>query len=382
MIYLDNSATTHARAEVIETVNDAMQKFWINPSAAYAQALDVEKALDGARRTVLRSIGGAQAGTVVFTGGGTEGDNLSIIGAANARRAHFNHIITTAIEHPAVLRTVEFLERSGFDVTVLPVNEKGCVIPEQVAEAVREDTCIVSVMHVNNEVGSVNDIAAIAEAVKAKNPNTYVHVDAVQAYLRVPVELAKTKIDLYSASAHKVHGPKGVGFLFIRKGVKLDGVQLGGGQEMGLRSGTQNVPGILGFAKAVELWDPADNDRMRGLKEKLFAEISSRLDGVRRNGPSAEESAPHVLNVGFTGVRAETLLHALEDKDVLVATGSACSSKHRKVSFVLDQMGVPESHIGGSIRLSFGIFNTEDDIVPAAEAIASAVTLLRRFKAR
>lgn len=382
MIYLDNSATTKPRQSVTDEYVRAAHELWINPSAAYAQALDSEKALDRARRSILRSVGGTSIGSVVFTGGGTEGDNLAIMGTCYARARTMHHLVTDAVEHPAVSRSCEFLEKNGWRLTTLPVTEQGVVDPAAVADAVCGDTAIVSIMHVNNETGAVNDVRAIAEAVKAKNPKTLVHVDAVQAYLRVPIDLSKTKIDLYSASGHKIHGPKGVGFLFLRRGVTLDGVALGGGQEMGLRSGTQNTPGILALERAVLDWDDADIARVREIKEALYREVCARVDGVRRNGPDEGTAAPHILNLGFSGVRAETLLHALEERDVLVATGSACSSRHRRVSFVLDAMHVPEEYLTGSIRLSFGIFNTMDEVVPAAEAIAECVTLLRRFKAR
>ena len=382
MIYLDNSATTAMRPCVIEAFDTAMRQTWFNPSAAYAQALVSEKALEAARRSVARSLGAGSDGAVVFTGGGTEGDNLAIAGTCYARGKTMRHIVTTAVEHPAVLRTCEYLQSAGFSLRIIPVDETGRVRVQDVADAVQEDTGIVSVMHVNNETGAVNDIAAIAAAVKEKNPHTYVHVDGVQAYLRVPVDLHKTGVDLYSASAHKIHGPKGVGFLFVRRGVRLDGVQLGGGQEMGLRSGTQNVAGIVALQAAVEAWQPEDNARMARMRTRLYEQLAARVPDMRKNGAPDDCSAPHILNVGFAGVRAETLLHALEQRDILVSTGSACSSRHRRVSPVLEAMGVPEPYLGGSIRISLGALNCETEVEPTVEAIAQAVETLRRFRAR
>ena len=382
MIYLDNSATTKPRAEVAQTVAGAMADTWFNPSASYAPALTSEKALEHARKTILQQLNAAQIGTVVFTGGGTEGDNLAIIGACNALRKRAHHVITTAVEHPAVLNAVSFLGTNGFETTVLGTDGVGRVTPEQVAQAVNENTALVSVMHVNNETGCINDVAAIAQAVKEKNPLTLVHVDAVQAFLRIPIDLSATKIDLYSASGHKIHGPKGTGFLFVRKGVRLEGVSVGGGQEMGLRSGTQNIPDILGLECAVKCWEPDTNKRLRAIRNMLLEEVTAKIDDVRVNSPRGDDAAPHILNLGFSGVRAETLLHALEQDEIYVSTGSACSSRHRRVSAVLDAAGVPEPYLSGSIRFSFGAFNTPEEIAPVVDSLVKQVTLLRRFKAR
>ncbi|MBQ6475739.1 MAG: cysteine desulfurase [Clostridia bacterium] len=382
MIYMDNSATTMPRREVTQAVARAMEETWFNPSSAYAPALNSEKALERARHTILTRLGASSAGTVVFTGGGTEGDNLAVIGACNALRRRMHHLVTTAVEHPAVRNAAAYLADSGWDCTVLPTDPFGRVFPDQVAAAVREDTALVSVMHVNNETGCVNDVAAIAEAVKKVNPVTLVHVDAVQAFLRIPIDLSRTKIDLYSASGHKIHGPKGTGFLFVRRGVRLEGVQVGGGQEMGLRSGTQNVPDIIGLECAVRCWDDAEPGRIRAIRDALQARIAQEIPDIRVNSPSDGTAAPHILNIGFAGVRAETLLHALEQKQIYVSTGSACSSKHRHVSEVLDAAGVPEPYLSGSIRFSFGAFNTQEEISATVDALKEQVTLLRRFRAR
>lgn len=382
MIYLDNSATTKPREEVAQAVCAAMSETWFNPSSSYAPALASEKALERARRTILQKLNAGQCGTVVFTGGGTEGDNLAIIGACNALKKRMQHVVTTAVEHPAVLNAVSFLGTNGFETTVLKTDGFGRVTPEQVAESVRHDTALVSVMHVNNETGCINDVAAIANAVKEKNPKTLVHVDAVQAFLRVPIDLSKTKIDLYSASGHKIHGPKGTGFLFVRKGVRLEGVQVGGGQEMGLRSGTQNIPDILGLECAVKCWSDETNERLAQIRSLFLKEVTGRLDDVRVNSPQGDGAACHILNLGFGGVRAETLLHALEQDEIYVSTGSACSSRHRHVSAVLDAAGVPEPYLSGSIRFSFGAFNTPEEVAPVVDSLVKQVTLLRRFKAR
>jgi cysteine desulfurase len=383
MVYLDNSATTRPFDSVTSLVAEMMGACFFNPSAPYAQALSVEKAMGEARATVARSLG-AHAEEIVFTSGGTEGDNLAILGTAGPH-ARQHHVITSAAEHPAVIRCAEYLESLGQPVTIAGVKSDGQVDIQALLSAITPQTALVSIMHVNNEVGAVNDIEKIAAQVKEINPQTLVHADGVQAYLRVPVNLSKTAIDLYTVSAHKIHGPKGIGALYVKNGVHLSGMQLGGGQERGLRSGTENVPGILGFGAAVAECNrrlPAGVERMHGLKKELVRMLTDHLQDVSLNGPPCEKAAPHIVNISFAGVRAEVLLHALEGDGVLVGMGSACSSRKQKISGVLRAMGVPEKWAAGALRVSLGFETTAEDIQLAAEKMIAHVKTLRRFVRR
>ena len=379
--YFDNSATTAPCIEAIRAVNEALTDCWGNPSSLHRTGNKAKELLDLSRESIAKRLS-CDPSEIFFTSGGTESNNLAVMGAAYQMRRFGKRIVSTSVEHPSIDETLNKLEAEGFEVIKLRVDNFGRVNERELYAAVNSNTILITMMLVNNEVGTIMPVEAAKRAATAARSPALIHCDAVQAFGKLPIKPAAMGVDLMTISSHKIHGPKGVGFLFVRRGVTLDGVALGGGQEMGLRSGTQNTPGILALERAVLDWDDADIARVRQIKEALYREVCARVDGVRRNGPDEGTAAPHILNLGFSGVRAETLLHALEERDVLVATGSACSSRHRRVSFVLDAMHVPEEYLTGSIRLSFGIFNTMDEVVPAAEAIAECVTLLRRFKAR
>lgn len=380
MIYLDNSATTKPHPMVVEKMTQVMQDCYYNASAAYAPAMLAEREIQEARALAAGALG-VEKDTIVFTSGGTESDNLAILGAANAARGR--HMITTAVEHPAVIKCVEFLEEKGFETDLAPVSIKAEVDVDELLSLIRQDTFMVSFMHVNNEVGSVSDIADISKRIKRRNPDTLVHVDGVQAFLRIPTDLYHTDVDLYSASAHKVHGPKGVGFLYIKDGVRLKGVQLGGGQENDRRSGTYNTPGIAGFGAAIKLVaeDKDAIDRMVNLRAHFLQRLVDEMDDVHLNGP-VNASAPHVLSMSFLGVRAETLLHALEEEGIYVGLGSACAARKNHISHVLQAMNLPKDWAEGTVRFSLGCFNTQEEIDRTADEVKKKVEYLRQFKRR
>ena len=378
LCYLDNSATTRPFDEVIAEMTQIMADGYFNPSAVYAPALAVEEELQRARQTVLTALGGG--GSVVFTSGGTEADNLALFGTAARKRGR---VVISAIEHSAVAQAACKL-RETHEVVTLPVDRGGYVDPDTLRDAVTADTVLVSIQHVNNETGVAQDIAELAEAVHEKNPMAVFHSDGVQAFLRVPLQCAAAGVDLYSVSAHKIHGPKGVGALFVRQGIKVLPQAHGGGQEDGLRSGTENVPAILGLARAVELCGrdlDAANGRMMVLKLRL-AERLGRIERSVVNGPLPRDGAPHILNVSFDGIKGEVLVRALSEEGVYASMGSACSAKLSKPSATLSAMDVEFWRVKGALRLSLGRFNDEEDIDRAADAIEAQVKRLRTFVRR
>jgi cysteine desulfurase len=377
--YLDNSATTRPFDEVIGAVSRMMAEGYYNPSAAYAPAVAAENAVEAARARILGALGGR--GNIVFTSGGTEADNLAIFGSVPLKRAK---LVTSAAEHPAVARAFEELAARGHEVVILPVDSEGTVQAEALADAVDGDAAFVSVMHVNNETGAVMDIAALAAAARKRNPSVVFHSDGVQAFLRLPAAPAQWGVDLYSVSAHKVHGPKGVGALFVRSGARLRPNTFGGGQENGLRPGTTDAPGIAGFGKAVEVYSKDIDERIQRLMGMKLALARGLLEieGARVNGPAPESGAPHILNVSFDGVRGEVLLRALSEQGVCVSTGAACGARHRKPSVVLRAMGLDDERIESAVRFSLSALNTPEDIERAMEAVRAQVRRLRAFRRR
>ncbi|MBC8530650.1 cysteine desulfurase family protein [Gehongia tenuis] len=379
MIYLDNSATTRPFEAVAETIKQASLEDFYNPSAPYGRAAAVEEKVEAARARTARPIG-CEPGRIVFTSGGTESNNAALLGVALKRHPAKKHFVVGGIEHPSVLRTVQFLTNLGCTVTAVDPNGKGVIEPEKAAEAVTEDTVLVSVQHVNNETGAIQDLAAIAAAVRAKSP-ALIHADGVQAYLKVPLSL--DAVDFYTVSAHKFHGPKGVGALYLRRDASVVPYLMGGGQEGGRRSGTLNVPGIVGMGLAAELYQTNRKEyvnHMMALKLLFLKELRNQLDEVYVNGPDPERAAPHILNLAFPGVRAEVLLHFLEERGVIIGTGSACSSKNTKVSAVLSAMKVARVRAEGSVRVSLCPLLTEADMKEAAGHMAEGVKMLRRFR--
>ena len=379
MIYLDNSATTRPFDEVIDKMSACMREEYFNPSAVYAPAMLAGRILTETREAIASQLGGRVK--VVFTSGGTEADNLALLGTARALRGRKGHFITTKVEHPAILETAAELERLGHSVTYIGVDEEGTVDVDALVDAVREDTALVSVMQVNNEVGAVMPIEEISRRVKEKNPRTLIHVDGVQGFMRVPMHMNRMGVDLYSLSGHKIHGPKGIGALAMSDRARPLCIAFGGGQENGLRSGTENVPGIAGLGQAVRTFarldDPASD--MMELKMRLRDGILQAVPDAKVNGPTG--GAPHILNVTFP-VKGEVLLHALEGAGILCSTGSACASHKKSASHVLTAMGVPDKEIDSALRFSLCPMNTPEEIDETVAQIRKSVEMLRAFKRR
>lgn len=382
-IYLDNSATTRCFPEVAALMNEIYLEDYGNPSSMHHRGVTAERRIAEAKKT-LAGILKVREKNLYFTSCGTESDNMAIIGGALAAQRRGKHLITTVIEHPAVLEAMKHLENLGFEITRLGVDRDGLVSPEAVAAAVRPDTILVSVMHTNNEIGSVQPVAQIGAAIKAANPSTLFHVDAVQGFGKAAILPKRMKIDLLAASGHKIHGPKGTGLLYVADGVRLEPLIFGGGQQGGLRSGTENVPGIAGMALAAKmLCGSLDEDR-----EKLFAmkarlvERLSAIPDLEFNGRTDETAAPHILSVRVRGVRAEVLLHALEDRGIYVSSGSACASNRPHLSETLAAIGTPDAEMDNSIRISLSVMNTMEEMDTTAAAIAEIVPFLRKFVRR
>ena len=382
-IYLDNSATTRCFPEVAALMNEIFLEDYGNPSAMHHRGVTAERRIADAKK-ILAGILKVKEKNLYFTSCGTESDNLAIIGAAMALQRKGKHLITTQIEHPAVLESMKYLESQGFEITRLGVDRNGLVSPAEVAAAVRPDTVLVSVMHTNNIIGAVEPVEEIGRAIKAANPDTLFHVDAVQGFGKAPIYPRRMNIDLLAVSGHKIHGPKGIGFLYVADGVRLAPLMHGGGQQGGMRSGTENVPGIAGMALAAQmLYKDLDEDRSRlfAMKNRLI-ECLGTIPDVVFNGKTDETAAPHILSVRVRGVRAEVLLHALEDKGVFVSAGSACSSNHPRPSETLTAIGVPSAEMENSIRISLSVMNTMEEMDLAAEAIAVLIPFLRKFVRR
>ncbi len=381
MIYLDNSATTKPFSQVVEKMRLCMEEGFYNPSSLYAPALSAAGELTRARTLVSEALGGVDR--VILTGSGTEADNLAILGLADGLRGRKAGFISTQVEHPAVLECMRRLQEEGHAVHLAAVHGDGEVDVDDLVSHVDDSTALVSVMQINNEVGAVQPIAEIVQRVKEKNPRTLVHVDGVQGFLRAPFQMRKLGVDLYTLSAHKIHGPKGVGALAVVGRSGLFPRTLGGGQEEGLRSGTENMPGIVGLAEAVARFQEINDaaDKMFAMKKHLAEGLLAAVPEAAVNGPSLERGAPHILNVSFP-VRGEVLLHALEAEGVLVSTGSACSSHKRTASHVLTAMGLPRERIEGALRFSLCPLNTPEEMDRAAQAVGRSVQALKRFKRR
>ena len=380
-VYLDNSATTRAYDSVRELVGKVMCEDYGNPSSMHRKGMEAEAYIREAKETFARLLK-VQEKEIYFTSGGTESDNLALIGGARANRRRGNHLITTAIEHPAILNTMKYLEEEeGFRVTYLPVDEYGRAKLSALQEALDEDTILVSMMYVNNEVGSVQPVAEAAAMVKAKNRDILFHVDAVQGFGKYRIYPKKTGIDMLSISGHKIHGPKGTGVIYISEKAKVHPIIFGGEQQKNMRSGTENVPGIAGIALAAkEVYQNLDQKvaRMYALK-KRFIEGVQKLDDTVIHGLYDETSAPHIVSAGIAGIRSEVLLHALEEKGIYVSSGSACSSNHPAVSGVLQGIGAKKEYLDATLRFSFSEFTTEEEIDYTLETLYNCVPVLRKY---
>jgi cysteine desulfurase len=379
-IYLDHAATTPLDPRVLEAMLPALTESWGNPSSIYREGQEARRLFDGARRQVAELIG-AQPSEVVFTAGGSEADNLALRGAAYARLDSGNHIITTAIEHHAVLHTCERLASEGFEVTFLPVDGSGFVAPEQVAAAVTERTTLVSVMQVNNEVGTIEPVAAIARAVKERSPHTLVHTDAVQAAGILGIDVERLGVDLLSLAAHKFYGPKGVGALYVRGGTPLQPQLLGGAQEKDRRAGTENVAGALGMSAALRLAVEEIGERREhclSLRDRLLDELPRRIAHTRVTGPvDRSRRAPNNASFCFDFIEGESLLLMLDLNGIAASSGSACTSGSLEPSHVLRALGIPDEVARASLRLTVGHHNTMDEIERVLELLPRFVTTLR-----
>lgn len=381
--YFDNSATTRCYDCVKDMVVKTMTEDYGNPSAMHQKGLEAEKYVKEAAAK-LASLLKVQEKEILFTSGGTESDNLALVGAAMANKRRGNHIITTTVEHPAVSQPALFLQELGFEVTYLPVDKSGVVKLEALEAVLRPDTILVSVMYVNNEVGSVMPIEEIAKKIHEKSPQALFHVDAIQAFGKYRIHPKKMGIDLLSVSGHKIHGPKGVGFLYINEKAKLQPQILGGGQQNGMRSGTDNVPGIAGLGVAAEeIYRKLDDntEKLYALKEHIVQGLE-KIGDIRINGMALREGAPQILSISVMGVRSEVLLHSLEEKNIYISAGSACSSHKRKPSSTLTAMGMPKEQIESTVRLSFSEENTIEEADYFLHAMEELVPVLRRYSRR
>lgn len=383
-IYLDNSATTMVRPEVAKLMYEIMTKDYGNPSSMHIKGVQAERYLREAKE-IFAGILKVSEKEIFFTSGGTEGDNMAIIGAALAGRRRGKHIITTVIEHPAVLESCAFLEKNGFEVTYLPVNAAGQVEPDTLKAALRDDTVLVSVMYVNNEIGAIEPVSELGRIIKEYNKDILFHVDAVQAFGKFRIHPYKENIDMLTMSSHKIHGPKGVGAIFIKDKTKIQPIALGGGQQKGMRSGTENVPGIAGMAMAAkELYDKFDEDvnRLYELKEYFVREITG-IEDATVNGLTGRDSAPHVVSVSFDGItKSEVLLHALEDKGIYISSGSACSSNKPSLSSTLKAIGVKNDLLYATLRFSFSVFTTKEELEYTINAVKELLPVLRKYRPR
>lgn len=380
-VYFDNSATTQVLPRVCDAVTKAMTEAYGNPSSLHQKGYEAEQLVKEARETIARVLH-VNEKEIFFTSGGTESDNLALIGTALANRRTGRHLITTEIEHPAILSTMAFLEKEGFRVTYLPVDENGIVREEDLKAALCPDTILVSVMYVNNEIGAVEPIAALSKAVKAYRPEIVFHTDAVQAFGKYPIRPVREGIDLMSVSGHKLHGPKGVGFLYIRDKTRIRPVLFGGGQQRDMRPGTENVPGFAGLAEAVRYaYEDMEGKRERMYELKAhFVEGIQRMEGTHIHGKTGRDSAPHVVSVGFEGVRSEVLLHALEEKGICVSSGSACASNHPAVSKTLQAIGTADKWLDSTIRFSFSDLNTMEEAEYCLGVLGELLPVLRRYR--
>ena len=382
MIYLDNSATTRPFDSAIEAMAACMRETYFNPSSLYAPAMRAGEILAEARREILSAVGGR--GQVFFTSGGTEADNLAILGAQRALRGRSGNFLTTKVEHPAVLETMAEVERLGCRVTYADVDAQGVVDVDALVAAVDGETALVSVMQVNNEVGAVQPIAEVAALRDRLAPNAAIHVDGVQGFLRVPLNFNALKIQSYAFSGHKIHASKGIGGLIFRKDHKLSPIVFGGGQEDNLRSGTENVPGIIGLGEAVRTYPQAAVEKMMALKTRLLTNLQEAIPAAKRNGPALDDPlcAPHILSVSLSPVRSQTMLFALEGDGIYVSAGSACAAHKQKVSGVLTAMGLSPAEADCTLRFSLCPDNTEAEMDDVAQCVKKHYDLLKAYVRR
>ncbi|MGI6620513.1 MAG: cysteine desulfurase family protein [Bacillota bacterium] len=383
LVYMDNSSTTRPFPEVNEAMNSVYARQFGNPSSLHSMGYEAEKLVSKARKSVANLLGVGED-RIFFTSGGTEANNWAIFGSLRSAGSKYNHVIASAVEHPSVLAVMEYLKQIGYRVSLAPVDREGRVDPAQVLSLVGEDTCVVSVMLVQNEVGTVQPCAEIGAGLAQLGPRRpRFHVDAVQGFARIDIDVERWGIDLLSISSHKIHGPKGIGALYIRKGVRMHPLILGGGQEQGLRSGTENVPGIAGFGVACDIWAKISGEarrKMYGLRKRLMGGVRAVFPDAVLNGPEVENAAPHIVNFSFPGFRGETILHALEKRKVFVSTGSACSSRKSKPSPVILALGKTEEEALSAIRFSMSPYTAVEDVDNTVSALEDALKELAPWR--
>lgn len=372
-IYLDNSATTRPFDEVIEYMGEINKNIYGNPSSLHTKGIEAEKLVRKARESIAGTLG-VDSREIYFTSGGTESNNLAVRGFLEANARKGNHIITTTIEHPSVLEVFKYLAAKGYKVDYIDVDSKGIINLEQFKAKISKETALISMMYVNNEIGAVQPMEELVRIKNSINRDTVIHMDAVQAYGKLAIAPKKMGIDMMSVSSHKIHGPKGVGALYVDKSVKIKPIVFGGGQETLLRSGTENVPGICGFGLAAEIIFKGltqNYEKVTGLRQLFIKKLEEEMEDYRVL--SSEESLPYILSISFANLKSEVLLHHLEERNIFVSTGSACSSRKNIHSHVLRAVGLDGKYIDGAIRFSFSAWNTENDIEKTVEALKEIV---------
>lgn len=389
--YLDNSATTRVDERVQELMKKLMDVDFGNPSSRHQKGVVAEGYIKEARQRIADTLK-VDPKELIITSGGTESNNMALIGTALSAKRKGNHIITTSIEHPSVKATASFLEEQGFRITFLPVDNRGQISLEQLKEALTPDTILVSIMYVNNEIGSIQPVEEAAKLVHSMVPGAVFHVDAIQAYAKLVIRPKKQGIDLLSVSSHKFHGPKGAGFLYCSSKVNLHPIIFGGGQQAGMRSGTENVPGAAGMGLAAEIAYKQFEQKKAHLNElrRYFLEGVHQLEGITVNGwdetvdgdECLERRAPHIVSVSFSGVRSEVLLNALSDRGIYVSSGSACSSNHPALSTTLQAIGLEKPLLEGTLRFSFCENTTKEELDEALAALKELLPMLRRYTRR
>ncbi len=385
-VYLDNCATTRPRKQVIEEMNYMLDKAFGNPSSLHRKGLEAEKKVRNARNVISNFLG-VRNDEVYFTSSGTESNNIAIQGIVSRHNKRGNHIITTKIEHSSVMNIFKYFESNGFDVTYIDVDKWGHIDLEQLEESICDRTILVSIMLVNNETGIIQPIGKIREIISRKNKITKLHVDGIQAFGKISFDVKSMEVDTFSFSGHKIHGPKGIGGLYVKKGLNLSPIVFGGNQEFGLRSGTENTPGIVGFGKAVEVISSnyqEEKEKIKKIREYFVSKLKSEITDIKINSHLDDRCAPHILNVSFLNTRGEVLLHYLEEHGVYVSTGSACSSnnKSKGKSRVLDAIGLSNCEIDGAIRFSFAFSNTKEEVDYAIEKLKDSVEEIRKITMR
>lgn len=376
-IYLDNAATTKVDQRVVKRMMIGYQEYYGNPSSLHVLGIRAEQEIKKVREIIGETLN-CSSQEIYFTSGGTEGNNMIIQGIVESKRRNKIRIITTDIEHPSVLDVVNFYKEHHIEVVILSVDEKGHIDLNELKEAVNEDTVLVTIMGVNNELGTIQDLEAIGKIIKKQNPQCFFHTDFVQGYLKIPIDVKKCQIDGLTLCAHKIFGPKGIGAVYIKKGFVLKTLIRGGGQEKNFRSGTENVPGIMGLGEAITLRKNsfiAQGDEIKKLRTQLIAGILDKVEEVKVNGDI--EGSPYILSISFNRVRGEVLLHSLEGKGIYVSTGSACSSHKKEKQYVLKAIGLLEEYKEGTIRISFSEEITPEDVNNAVDVIAETVKGLR-----